>query len=485
MMGPCFGRRQNPAYRNNLFFVYVCFIIQVMKTKYYLLLFASVLLWAQMAEVRAQDSLQISKIKKVYCFKIFDEINPATWRTTQQALREASEVNADLILLHLNTYGGRVDNADSIRTALLYSKIPVWVFIDNNAASAGALISIACSKIFMRQGANIGAATVVNQNAEAMPDKYQSYMRSIMRSTAEARGRDPHIAEAMVDPDVFIEGIIDSGKVLTFTASEAQKHGFCDGTAESIEELLKKNGLNNVEVVKQELSATDKIINFFLNPFISGLLIMLIIGGIYFELQTPGIGFPLIVAVIGAVLYFVPYYLQGLAEHWEILVFIIGLILLALEIFVIPGFGVTGILGILLVIMGLGFSMISNNGVSVPGGDYGPMAKALGLSSFALFAGLVGSFFLGKRIISKPVFGHSLALNETVSLEEGYIGTDSSLNSLVGRSGIAHTILRPSGKVEIDEMMYEAVARTGYIEAGEVVKILGFENNQLIVIKEI
>lgn len=434
-------------------------------------------------ETAAQDSLQISKIKKVYYFKIFDEINPATWRTTQQALREASEVGADLILLHLNTYGGRVDNADSIRTALLYSKIPVWVFIDNNAASAGALISIACNKIFMRKGANIGAATVVNQNAEAMPDKYQSYMRSIMRSTAEARGRNPHIAEAMVDPDVYIDEIIDSGKVLTFTSTEAIKYGFCDGTAESVSELLENNGLKNVEVVRQELTATDRIINFFLNPFISGLLIMLIIGGIYFELQTPGVGFPLIAAVIGAVLYFVPYYLQGLAEHWEILVFIIGLVLLALEIFVIPGFGVAGILGIIFVVVGLGFSMIQNDGVNVPGGDYGPMAKALGLSSFALFAGLIASFFLGKRLITKSVFGHSLALNETVSSEEGYIGTDSSLNRLVGRTAVAHTILRPSGKVEIDEMMFEAVARTGYIEAGEEVKVIGFENNQLIVVK--
>ena len=429
------------------------------------------------------DSLFISKVKKVYCFKIFDEINPAAWRTTRQALEQAKEEHADLILLHLNTYGGRVDDADSIRTALLYSKIPVWVFIDNNAASAGALISIACHKIFMRKGANIGAATVVNQNAEAMPDKYQSYMRSIMRSTAEARGRDPKIAEAMVDPDVYIEGIIDSGKVLTFTSSEAMTHGYCDGTAESINELLSDNGLKNVEVVYQEVSVTDKIINFFLNPIISGLLIMLIIGGIYFELQTPGIGFPLLAAVVGALLYFVPYYLEGLAEHWEILLFIGGLILLGLEIFVIPGFGVTGIIGITMIVGGLALSTVANEGVSVPEGDYVPMAKALGLTSFALFAGLVSSFFLGKRLITKPIFGHRLALSETVSLEEGYIGTDVQLGKFVGRTAIAFTILRPSGKVEIDGMMIEAVARTGYIEAGEEVKVIGFENNQLIVMK--
>ena len=167
-----------------------------------------------------------------------------------------------------------------------------------------------------------------------------------MRSTAEKKGRDPILAQAMVDPDIHVNGIVDSGKVLTFTTSEAIKYGFCEAQVNSKEELLKVAGIENYEIIEQKLSWIDQIIMFLINPFMSGILIMLIIGGIYFELQTPGIGFPLIVAIIAALLFFAPHYLGGLAAHWEILIFIIGLILLIVEIFVIPGFGVFGIVGI-------------------------------------------------------------------------------------------------------------------------------------------
>ncbi|NLL28852.1 MAG: nodulation protein NfeD, partial [Bacteroidales bacterium] len=151
--------------------------------------------------LKAQDNA--GDKTKIYVLKIKDDINAGSWRMVKKGLEDAKNVNADIVLIHMNTYGGAVDAADSIRTAILYFPKPVWVFIDNNAASAGALISIACDSIYMRKGANIGAATVVTHTAEAAPDKYQSYMRSIMRSTAQAQGRNPIIAEAMVDPDVY------------------------------------------------------------------------------------------------------------------------------------------------------------------------------------------------------------------------------------------------------------------------------------------
>ena len=162
----------------------------------------------------------------VFQFDIKDEISPGVARHVQKALLTAREQQADLILIRMNTYGGLLDAADSIRTALLNTKKPVIVFIDNNAASAGALIAIACNKIYMRKGSSIGAATVVTQNAEALPDKYQSYMRSMMRSTAEARGRDPRIAEAMVDARIAIPGVNDSGKVLTLTSTKTLRLGY-------------------------------------------------------------------------------------------------------------------------------------------------------------------------------------------------------------------------------------------------------------------
>lgn len=422
--------------------------------------------------------------KTIYVFEIFDEIAPPSWRNTQMALEEAKSVNADIVIVHLNTYGGLVDAADSIRTALLNFPKPVWVFIDNNAASAGALISIACDSIYMRQGANIGAATVVNQNAEAMPDKYQSYMRSMMRSTAEAQGRDPQIAEAMVDPDVFIEGIIDSGKVLTFTTSEAIQHGFCEGEASSIEEVIALNGITDYVIVKQEISALDRFINILISPFISGLLIMLIIGGIYFEMQSPGIGFALLVAIVAALLYFAPLYLEGLAEHWEILLFIAGIGLLALEVFVIPGFGVAGVSGIVLIVGGLTLSLVRNSGISMPDGDYGPMARSFAIVSGSILVSLVGSFYVSSKLAKVRVGGSTMALDDELRSSDGFSAADEKYKLLIGQDAIAYTILRPAGKVRIGDEIYDATAQSGYIGKDEPVVVVAFENMQLIVKKK-
>ncbi|MEJ2594853.1 MAG: hypothetical protein P8100_06935 [bacterium] len=187
---------------------------------------------------------------QVYVFDIKEMIAPPVWRTTKQALETATREDFDLIIIHMNTYGGMLDAADSIRTKILDTEIPVYVFIDKNAASAGALISIACDSIYMASGASIGAATVVNQSGEQMPDKYQSYMRSMMRATAEAKGRDPEIAQAMVDPRVYIPGISDSNQVLTFTSSEAIKYGFCEGQVEKLEDILELHDVTDYEITK-------------------------------------------------------------------------------------------------------------------------------------------------------------------------------------------------------------------------------------------
>ncbi|MBT8195720.1 MAG: nodulation protein NfeD, partial [Bacteroidia bacterium] len=243
------------------------------------------------------------------------EIAPPMWRITDLAIDEAEKMKADFICIEMNTYGGMLDAADSIRTKILNTDIPVYVFINNNAASAGALISIACDKIYMTSGANIGAATVVDQNAEALPDKYQSYMRSMMRATAEANDRDPQIAEAMVDPDVEVKGISKAGKVLTFTASEAVEHNYCDGIVSSKEEMFASENINNIQFVEYAEGTIDKIIGFLINPMVSGILMLVIIGGLYFELQSPGVGFPILASVTAAVLYFAPLYLEGLAEN--------------------------------------------------------------------------------------------------------------------------------------------------------------------------
>lgn len=425
---------------------------------------------------------QKSPYQRVYTLDIKDEIGPPIWREMQKGFEEAEAWKADLILLHMNTYGGMVLHADSMRTKILNSNIPVWVFIDNNAASAGALISIACDSIFMRKGANIGAATVVDQQGAQMPDKYQSYMRSTMRATAEAKGRNPDIAQAMVDASIAIDGINDSGKVLTFTASEAMKHGFCEGMAESIPEVLAMNGITDYELKNFEPTPIDNLIGWLINPAISGILIMIIIGGIYFELQTPGVGFPLAAAVTAATLYFAPLYLEGLAENWEIILFLAGLVFIGIEIIVLPGFGVAGVAGIALVLTGLTLSLVNNVGFDFEMVMPNKLITAGLTVILGLILGLFGSISLARKFLTSTMMSN-VVLTSIQRKEDGFIGVDASESALVGHEGITFTILRPSGKVEIEGELYDATALNGFIEKGEQIKVVKHEMAQLFVKK--
>lgn len=418
----------------------------------------------------------------IYTFHIDEEIAPAASLRVENAMKEAKKKQADLIVVHINTFGGTLDDADKIRTTFLQSPIPVWAYIDNNAASAGALIAIACDSIFMHSGSSIGAATVVNQTGEVQPDKYQSYMRSMMRTTAEANGRRPDIAEAMVDPDVCVPGIVDSGKVLTFTTSEAIAHGYCEAQVESIQELLAHAGVKKYVLQEQHYTFIQKMIGFLVSPVVSGLLIMMIIGGIYFELQSPGIGFPLIIALLGALLYFAPLYVEGLANHWEILLFIVGLILLVLELFLFPGFGVAGISGIICMVTGLTCSMVGNVGLDFSHVPAVMIGERLMIVLLAVTIALPLAMWLGKKLFESNSFG-GLALNTVQDTKAGYTVAQNDMEELVGQTGVAETILRPAGKVRIHGKIYDAVAQIAYIDKGAAVRVTGYENQSLVVNK--
>jgi membrane-bound serine protease (ClpP class) len=416
--------------------------------------------------------------EKVYTFKIDKDIDPAMNRRVKIALDEAKSKDANLIIIEMDTYGGAVNDADDIRTMILETEVPVYVFINKDAASAGALISIACDSIYMAPGASIGAATVVNgTDGAAAPDKYQSYMRSMMRSTAEAKGRDPKIAEGMVDEKIEIEGITTAGSVITFSVSEAIRHGFCEGQYASINALLQAQNLQSAEVIAYEETTIDKIISFFLNPAISGVLILIIIGGIYFELQTPGVGFPLLASIVATLLYFIPYYLNGLAENWEILIFVVGIILLAIELFVIPGFGIFGITGIVFIVGGLVLSMVPNQNFNfdfVPDSQLFAALLTVILASIAS-VGLV--FWLTPKINEWGAFRH-ITLPNTQERSQGYTASFYS-ESLLGKTGIVHSRLRPSGKVEIDGEIYDAYSRGEFIDQGENIIVISTEGTSL------
>lgn len=435
--------------------------------------------------------------KTVYKVDIKDEIGPEVWRIVRKSFDEAARRRADYILIHMNTYGGMVVYADSLRSLILNYPKPVWVFIDNNAASAGALIAIACDRIYMREGANIGAATVVNQSGEAMPDKYQSYMRSMIRATAQSHGkdtivngsekiyrwkRDPRIAEAMVDQNIRIEGISDSGQIVTFTPHEAMKNGFCDGIAENVEDVLHQEKVENYTIQEYKPTSMDRTIGFLINPVLRGLLIMVIVAGIYFELQTPGVGFPFLAAVAACLLYFAPLYLEGLASHWEIIAFVFGIILLLLEIFVIPGFGVAGISGIVLVVASLVFSGIDSIPFDFLGDFFLIILQSFFLVVSSALTALVLSIWLGAKLFGSRKWAFSLHAEQKA--EDGYVGVDMSAREEIGKEGIAATDLRPVGKVEVDGKIYDAVSLSGdYIEKGNQVVIRKYQTGQVYVEK--
>ena len=227
----------------------------------------------------------------VFVVPIEGMIDNGLSRYIERALEDAAEKDAALVLFQIDTFGGLVDAADKIRKELLDAPMPTVAFIDKNAASAGALISYAADRIVMVPGASIGAATVVEGGTgEAAPDKYQSYMRGLMRATAEANGRDPKIAESMVDETLEVKGISEAGKVLTLSAQEALRFGVADKILETSDEVIEAFGLSEAELVAHQESAAERVLRFLGSPVVQSILMLMMLGGLYFELQTPGVG---------------------------------------------------------------------------------------------------------------------------------------------------------------------------------------------------
>lgn len=437
--------------------------------------------------------------KRILQVNLRNEVNSVTWMEIRKGLEKAVFSKYDAVLINMNTYGGEVLYADSIRTAILDAPMPVYVFINNNAASAGALISIACDKIFMRTSATIGASTVVDATGAAAPDKYQSYMRGIIRATAEAQGRDtliangdtsiswhrnPKIAEAMVDPDIYIAGIIDTGKVLTFTANEALANGYCDGITESASELITKYlGIKDYDLEVFRLGSWDRLKGELMSNAFRAILIMLIIGGIWFELQAPGIGLPSLVSLIAAIFFFAPLYMDGLAQYWEIIVFVIGFVLLFVEVFVIPGFGIAGIAGILAMLFGLTAALIDNATFEFSFAGFNSVAGPLLLVSLSITTAVLLSLWITSKIGSKNGLLQRIALTSVQNTADGYVGVPVEITVLTDKIGIADTMLRPSGKVRIDGRMYDAMSEFGYIDKGVAVRVTRSESGQVYVVK--
>ncbi|WP_262245599.1 NfeD family protein [Parapedobacter soli] len=418
----------------------------------------------------------------IYRFDLKEDIGPSAWRLVKNAYAKAEGDKVDLMLIEMNTFGGMVNFADSIRSRILDSPLETVVLINHNAASAGALISLAADRIYMSKGSSIGAASVVDQSGQLLPEKHQSYMRGLMRATAEAKGRDPKIAEAFVDGDVDLPSIKPAGKILTLTSTEAVDIGLAEAETSSVAEVLVAEGVDAPDITVHQVTTIDRIVSFLINPAVSGILILLIIGGIYFEMQTPGIGFALVVAIIAAALFFAPLYIQGLADNWEIALFFVGIVLILLELFVIPGFGVAGILGIVCLVCGLAFSMVVNDYFDFSIAEPGMLFNSFLLVIASMVVATIVMVIFGKSLLNTRAFKR-LVLQDEQRSAEGY--TSSKVNlELVDKEGVAKTVLRPSGKVEIEGKWYDAVALDGFIDIGEEVYVEKHENYNLFVRKK-
>ncbi len=383
-----------------------------------------------------------------------------------RALTEAEDGGASLVVFHVNTFGGLVDAADAIRQRILRSTVPTLAFVDHNAISAGALISYAADKIVMSPGSTFGAATVVEgMGGEAAPDKYQSAMRALMRATAEENGRDPRIAEAMVDERIAIDGITVEGEVITLSAEEALKLGVADAILPSVEAAVVAAGLADHDIVNHDASMVERALRFFGSPVVQSILMLMMMGGLYFELQSPGVGFPGLMAALGALAFFAPSYALGLVESWEIVLFFIGVILLAVEIFVLPGFGVAGVLGSLLVIVSLGFALVANVGLAFPIEGLRPAIWTMAITLVLL----VLLVFSASRYLPQSQQMNRLVLQDAIEQGEE---TRFLPYAMVGQKGVALSTLRPSGTVQLDGRRVDAVSTGEFVLPGTPVEVV-------------
>ena len=405
----------------------------------------------------------------VYVVQVEGTIDNVLAKYVARAISEAESADAALLLFHIDTFGGLVNAADEIRKLILGTRLPTLAFVDKNAASAGALISYAADRIIMVPGASIGAATVVEGvGGEAAPDKYQSYMRGLMRSTAEANGRDPRIAEAMVDETLEVEGVSEAGSVLTLSTSEAILHGVADGEFSTIDDVLADLELAGRQVLWHQASRTEQFLRFFGSPILQSILILMMLGGLYFELQTPGVGFAGLMAVIGAALFFAPHYLMGLVESWELVLFGIGVVLIFAEIFVLPGFGVAGISGLILVVVSLVAALIANVGLEFPSGQAISSAVVTMAVTMVLLVLLILS--VGRYLPRNQRFSQ-LVLSPDLSSATGYVSSDT-VEELLGSVGVTRTPLRPVGSAEFNGERVEVTSGGEMIPAGVQVQVV-------------
>ncbi|HEX9975504.1 MAG TPA: nodulation protein NfeD [bacterium] len=413
-----------------------------------------------------------------YYIKIEGEINLGLPNYLARIIKEANQQQAGAVILEINTPGGRVDAALQIRDAIFEAEIPVVAFINHEAASAGALISLSCDSIFMTPGSSIGAVTPVDMQGQKASEKMVSYLRSVMRSIAQRTNRPVDIVEAMVDEDIEIPGVIEKGKLLTLTAEEAVKYNIADGIVKDLSEALQKLNLSETKLVRTRITWSEKLVYILTNPIISSLLLTLGIFGLIFEIRTPGWGIGGTLAVIALVLFFGSHYLVNLAQWTEILIFVIGVTLLLVEAFVIPGFGIVGVLGILFILSSFVLSLLPHLD-SISFEEIIHAITMVGLSFVFAFVILIPVF----KFLPKTKMFKNLILEVSEKTQDGFRSTPENYAQFLGAEGTALSTLRPAGIGLFEGNRLSIVAEGEFIEPNSRIKVIKVEGYRIIVKK--
>jgi membrane-bound serine protease (ClpP class) len=415
--------------------------------------------------------------KKVYYGDIVGDIDLGLAPYVKRIVDEANSAGAEAIIFRINTFGGRVDAATQIKDAILSSNVLTIAFIDKRAISAGSLIALSCNEIVMVPGASMGATTVVDQTGAKQSEKAQSYMRAEMRATAESNGRRTDIAEAMVDERVVIPGLVDSTQLLTLTSEEAIKYEMADTILTSINEILAAHNLVDADVVKVDVNWGEDVVRFLSNPIVSSILMMIILIGFFTEIKTPGWGLPGTAAVIALILFFGSGLILDLVSLLEIIIFIVGVVLLLLEIFVVPGFGLFGVLGITAIVASLFMGLLADFEIVT----WNMISVALIQLASAFVVTFIAGYFLSK-VLPKTDFFNRLILKDNIVIRSGYT-TEPEVHQLVGKEGEALTDLRPSGTAIFDENRIDVVTEGSYLTKGTKVIVVK-ESGSKVVVRE-
>ncbi|MEP7176597.1 MAG: NfeD family protein [Gemmatimonadales bacterium] len=390
-----------------------------------------------------------------------------------RGLREAAAAGASAVYLDIDTPGGRIDAAERIADAVGASPVPVYAFVNPRAYSAGALIALSAKEIFMRPGAVLGAATPVDGQGVKASEKMVSAMRAEFRALAEARGRDPKVAEAMVDERVEVPGVNEAGRLLTLSTNEALRVGFAKASVDGQAKLLDAIGLPGARVVTIEPNWAELVVRFLTNPLVSPLLLSLGVLGLVFEIKTGAFGLGGLISLGSLGLFFGSSFLIGLAGWEEVLLLGLGLLAIGVEVFILPGFGAAGLLGAAAVASAVLLALI---GGSPSAAD---VTQALVVLGASLAITVAVSYAWIRHLPNSGRFA-GLILRGGSGQADGYISAPARLD-LVGQEGVAMTDLRPAGTALVAQERVDVVTEGEYVPQGHAVRVVRSEGYRLVV----